>query len=85
VSGDEVRELREDVKEISGNVTRITTILDLHFHPETGTFTREMEKVKAKVEEHDTDIKRAKWTLGVLGMIGLGTVKGWLKQSGIIS
>jgi hypothetical protein len=84
--------LHEDVKEISTKVTEISTMLAINFHPETGHVTRRLtsiedaaEKLKARVESHSTDINRAKWTLGVLGFIGIGTIRGWLKQQGWIA
>jgi hypothetical protein len=44
-----------------------------------------LEKHDKKISEHDTDINRAKWTLGLLGLIGVGSVRSWLKQQGWIA
>jgi hypothetical protein len=84
VSEEKRRASDAKLDEMAESLTRVTTMLEINFHPETGHFTKGFEELKTKVESHDIDIKRAKWTLSLLGMIGLGTVRSWLKQAGFI-
>lgn len=64
---------------MSTNLTRVTTMLELNFHPETGHVTKMLEKHDKKIGEHDTDIKRAKWTVGLASPL-IGALALWAKS-----
>jgi hypothetical protein len=71
--------LHEKVDEISTNLTRVTTMLELNFDPETGHVTEKLKSLASKVDDHDKFITRAKWTLKLASLLGSGGIIAALK------
>lgn len=71
-------ERRQEQRELTTQVTRLTTLFEENFDRESGHFTVMMRDMKKKVDAHDSDIKFAKGALAVLGgLYGLGLA--WIK------
>jgi hypothetical protein len=72
-------ERRQGNNELVEKVTRLTTLFEENFDRDNGHMTVTLRDMKAKVDDHDKFITRAKWTLKLASLLGSGGIIAALK------
>jgi hypothetical protein len=65
--------------QMSEKLTRVTTMLEINFDPETGHVTKKLADLDKKVEEHDKFVTRATWTFRLAALVGASGVIAAIK------